>query len=110
MKLLIDNNISYKVCPTLQKQFKEVQHVADLYLDQASDYEIADYAVQNSFIIVSKDRDFIEIASRKHANLKVILIRRGNCSSKQIEQMIFGSYRTIRKFILSDKSQVFKLI
>jgi predicted nuclease of predicted toxin-antitoxin system len=40
MKLLLDQNLSFKLCPHLSDLFPEIQHVRMLGLSQASDREV----------------------------------------------------------------------
>ena len=111
MKLLLDNNISFRILPALKLIFSEVKHVVELDMDESSDSEIAEYAVNNSYIIVTKDQDFTDIAVRTNSSdIKVILIRRGNCSTSQIEQILSGSKEIIEAFSIENHSKILKLI
>ena len=51
MKLLFDQNLSWKVVKAVTKKFPESKHVISLGLDSASDKEIWDYAKINEYII-----------------------------------------------------------
>ena len=60
MKLLVDNNLSYKLCSPLQQHFSEVNHVRNLLSPEADDIEIWNYSIENGFHILTKDNDFEE--------------------------------------------------
>jgi predicted nuclease of predicted toxin-antitoxin system len=70
MKLLFDQNLSFKLCQTIADLFPESNHVGLLSLAEASDRALWDYAKANGFAIVSQDVDFAERAA--------LLVRRRN--------------------------------
>jgi predicted nuclease of predicted toxin-antitoxin system len=55
MKLLFDQNLSFKLCQEIADLFPESNHVRLLRLSQASDRDLWDYAKANGFTIVSQD-------------------------------------------------------
>ncbi|EKD23188.1 MAG: hypothetical protein ACD_83C00012G0004, partial [uncultured bacterium] len=78
MKLLLDQNISRKLTPDLQRLFPGSSHVFILNLHQASDLEIWNYARDNDFIIVTQDSDFFEKSLIFGFPPKVIWLRSAN--------------------------------
>jgi len=62
MKLLLDQNLSYRLCEKLKEISLIVNHVKEFSLDKADDEKIWEFSIQNDFIIVTKDSDFIEKA------------------------------------------------
>jgi len=58
---------------------------------------IWDYARQNDYIIVTKDADFSELSLLLNFPPKIIWIRRGNCSTNDIEKLLCESYESIVK-------------
>lgn len=88
MKLLLDQNPSPFLVSRPADIFPESAHVLDAGLDRADDDAIWNYARANSFIIVSKDSDFHERSVFSGAPPKVVGIRRGNCSTEAIEQLM----------------------
>jgi predicted nuclease of predicted toxin-antitoxin system len=63
MKLLFDQNLSFKLCDTLADLFPESNHVGVSGLSQADDRDVWDYAKAHGFTIVSQDVDFAEMAA-----------------------------------------------
>ena len=57
-------------------------------LDQASDGEVWNYAREGGFTLVTQDADFSEMSEVRGFPPKVIWIRRGNCSTDQIESIL----------------------
>ena len=60
MKLLIDQNISYRILKQIEFDFPESKHVSQLGLYNATDIEIWQFAKSNSFHIVTFDSDFFQ--------------------------------------------------
>jgi predicted nuclease of predicted toxin-antitoxin system len=51
---------------------------------QASDAEICRYAEAQGRVIISKDEDFLHLASRPDAKIKVVWVRLGNCRTSAL--------------------------
>ena len=67
MKLLIDNNISYRVSSSMNKSIEGCKHVSDYKMDKSiEDSAIWNFAKTNGFTILTKDNDF-EVMSRLFA-------------------------------------------
>lgn len=88
MKLLFDHNLSPKLVKALVDVYPESLHVRDIGLHTASDEVVWDYALQHGLTIVSKDADFHQRSFLSGAPPKVVWIRRGNCQTGQIEQIL----------------------
>lgn len=58
MKLLFDQNLSFKLVGRLADLFPNCLHVRDAGLKDADDSLVWEYAKQHAYIIVSKDSDF----------------------------------------------------
>jgi predicted nuclease of predicted toxin-antitoxin system len=58
--------------------------VLDLSLAQASDLDIWRYATAHQMIIVSKDEDFLHLATRPGAEAQLIWVRFGNCRTPHL--------------------------
>ena len=61
MKLLFDQNISFRIIKKLSDSFYDSRHVSIEGLTNASDLEIWKHAKDNDFTIVSQDSVFVEI-------------------------------------------------
>ena len=88
MKLLFDQNLSPRLVQRLSDLYADSAHVSTLGLDQAADSEVWEYARAHDFIIVSKDTDFSEMSVVRGYPPKVVWIRRGNCSIREIEEIL----------------------
>ena len=88
MKLLFDENLSFRLPRVLAERFPESLHVEEIGLDQSDDEAIRRYAVEHGFAIVTKDADFAEHSLVKDASPKGVWIRRGNGSTATIESLL----------------------
>ena len=88
MKLLFDHNLPPGLVGRLRDLFPHSEHVFVLGLDRASDLEIREYARREALVIVTKDADFSDLCVLKGFPPKIIWIRRGNCSTKELEQLL----------------------
>ncbi|GAB4428475.1 MAG: DUF5615 family PIN-like protein [Anaerolineae bacterium] len=95
MKLLLDQNLSPRLVRRLSDLYPGSTHVSTVGLDRASDKEVWDFAHQNDFLIVTKDVDFSELSLLIGFPPKVIWIRRGNCSTSDIETILREHYELI---------------
>lgn len=88
MKLLFDENLSPKLVEALADIFPESAHVDRLGMGSADDDKVWQYARQHAFTLVSKDSDFHEKSLLHGTPPKVVWIRRGNCTTRQIEILL----------------------
>jgi len=88
VKLLFDQNLSPKLVERLADLYPDSNHVYDLGIDLAPDTEMREYAGREGFVIVTKDSDFSDLCILLGFPPKVIWIRRGNCSSIDIEAIL----------------------
>jgi predicted nuclease of predicted toxin-antitoxin system len=70
-------------------------HVSIVGMGNALDIEIWQYAYDHDYMIVTKDADFSELGLLKGFPPKIIWIRRGNCSTREIETILRESYSAI---------------
>jgi predicted nuclease of predicted toxin-antitoxin system len=88
VKLLFDQNLSHRLVQALQKEFPDSRHVREVGLQEATDVVVWQYAIQQSFAIVTKDADFHQRSFLFGHPPKVIWARVGNASTAQIEALL----------------------
>jgi predicted nuclease of predicted toxin-antitoxin system len=98
VKLLFDRNLSDRLVKELELPFPGSAHVRNVGLAAAADSEVWQYARTNGFTIVSKDSDFHERSVMEGFPPKVIWIRRGNCSTDMIVEIMRSHQRVIQEF------------
>jgi len=109
MKLLIDNNLSYKLCLTLRQHFEKVSHVRHLLSVETDDLTIWNYARENNFHILTQDNDFDEWSILKGCPPKIIHLLCGNQTTLFILDLLVLNKETIQSFISSSDTCVLKL-
>ncbi|MBL7961141.1 DUF5615 family PIN-like protein [bacterium] len=98
MKLLLDQNLSFRLIGQLSDLFPGSVHVRLLGMHEADDRVIWNYARENGFMIVTQDSDFHERSILFGFPPKVIWIKVGNTSSQHILHVIQTHYRDIELF------------
>lgn len=108
MKLLFDENISYRIIRKLQNVFPLSIHVSDTTLKKPSkDREIWEYAKENDFTLVTFDEDFQDLLNVYGFPPKIILLRMGNSSTGFISELLTRKLNDISEF---DKSDILGLL
>ncbi len=103
MKLLFDQNISFKLVKRLLDVYPDSTHVRLHNLSKSNDLIIWEFAKKNELIILTHDSDFYDIAILKGVPPKIIWIRSGNCSTNYIEKLIRHNSIAINHFIKEKK-------
>ncbi|HEY3762431.1 MAG TPA: DUF5615 family PIN-like protein [Verrucomicrobiae bacterium] len=98
MKLLFDQNLSFKLCDQLADLFPDSTQVRRAGLDAADDRSIWEFAKANGFTIVSQDSDFADMAALYHAPPKVIWLRCGNQTTEYVEKLFRDHAKAIIEF------------
>lgn len=103
MKLLLDQNISFRILKKIEDDFPEAKQVRKLGLENKSDLEIWNYAKANQFSIVTFDADFFDLTVLKGHPPKIIWIRSGNTSTSFLADLLLRNKESIQAFITSDE-------
>ena len=89
MKILLDANISWKLINQLNPIFGECAHVDSIGLSvPVDDIDIWNYALDNGYIIITKDNDFADLLELKGFPPKVVLLKTGNNSSQALVELL----------------------
>jgi len=84
VKLLFDQNLSYKLVSLIGIDFPNSIHVRDVALQEEDDLAVWKFAKTNNYTIVTKDIDFYEISLIKGQPPKIIWLRVGNLPTSEI--------------------------
>ena len=63
MKLLLDENLSRRLVPFLQHDYPDSSQVVLLGMESAADKDVWQRARDESYVIVTRDADFQDLAS-----------------------------------------------
>jgi predicted nuclease of predicted toxin-antitoxin system len=69
MKLLFDQNISFRILSKIKAHFPEAKQVRQLGIENYSDIEIWKFAKENKFTNVTFDADFFDLSNLKGQKL-----------------------------------------
>ena len=100
MRLLFDQNISFRITKKLTDLFPDCKHVSDCGLMDCDDPDIWEYARKNDYSIVTFDSDFYDISVISGHPPKIIWIRSGNMTTKEIVKLMMHNKNTIEKFLV----------
>lgn len=88
MKLLLDENLSYRLAPQLRDLFPNIHHVRDFELLHSPDEQIWTFARQSGFAIVTTDADFFDRATAYGPPPQVIWLRNWAHSTRRAESLL----------------------
>src|SRR3954470_4400807 len=88
MKLLFDQNLSFKLCRSLADLFPDSTQARMVGLDRAADPVLWEYAKANGFLLVSQDSEMIDLSSMRGHPPKLIWLRCGNQKTAVIEKLL----------------------
>ena len=98
MSLLFDQNSSPRLVSRLRAIYPNSAHVSDREMGVTDDHDIWEFAKNHGFVIASKDADFLDLSATLGHPPKVIAIRRGNCSTSEVEAILRFHYEDILGF------------
>lgn len=98
MKLLFDENLSYRLVAALTDLYPGSAHVREVGLLGAEDHRIWRYAAEHGFLLASKDTDFYERSLVFGAPPKVVWLRTGNSTVQETAVLLRDKYVVVRQF------------
>lgn len=90
MKLLLDQNLSYRLVEPLQDAYPDTTQVRLVGLEHADDRAVWKYAREHDFVIVTKDSDFHELSLLFGPPPKIIWLKVGNVGTSAILELLTG--------------------
>jgi predicted nuclease of predicted toxin-antitoxin system len=106
MKLLFDQNISYRIVRLVKAKFPNCVHVSEVNLINKTDSEIWQFANDNNFTIVTFDADFYDLAVIKGIPPKIIWLRIGNSTSLKISHILIQNRKLVLDFCSSKNENI----
>lgn len=106
MKLLLDQNLSHKLATALVDVFPHISHVRSHLLQASDDAIVWEFARANGYVIVPKDDDFHQRSFLYGHPPKVVWLRLGNCSTKQIESLMRWNATKLSAFAIDPIASV----
>lgn len=102
MKLLFDNNLSVILPDVMEPYFPASKHIYNLHMSNLPDRAIWQYARDNDFSIVTKDKDFYHLANTLGHPPKIIWLTVGNCRNIEVINMLTQNKDEVHYFLKSE--------
>lgn len=106
MKLLFDENLSYRLVAALADIYPDSKHVREIELLGADDLHVWNYAAEHGYLLASKDTDFYERSLVFGSPPKIIWLRTGNSTVAETITLLRNQYIVVRHFA-EDKEATF---
>jgi predicted nuclease of predicted toxin-antitoxin system len=108
MRLIADENISWRLKKLLPQweilpsnEIKPARRLTDLM--------IWEFAKTNKYIILTFDEDFLELQNLLSYPPKIIWLRTGNVSTRQIASLLLRLEDTISEFLANDELGIYEI-
>lgn len=102
MRLLLDQNLSYKLVARWSDIFPESAHIRDFGLTEASDVEVWEVARRQGYVVTSKDVDFESEGLFPGPPPKYLRLLIGNASTQDVDRFVRERLEEIAIFEASD--------
>jgi predicted nuclease of predicted toxin-antitoxin system len=99
VKLLFDQNISFRIVKKIEDFLPNSSQVRLLGLENAKDTDIWEYAKNNDYTIITFDTDFYDLSLIKGTPPKIIWLRIGNTSTTSLIDCLKLNFELILEFI-----------
>lgn len=107
--LLFDPNISSKILGLIHSEFPGSVHVVPAGLQDMSDSVIFSFAREHRLTIVTFDSDFADLSIIRGYPPKVIWLRTGNQTTKNIAEILKAEVSAINLFLRSEEAGVLEI-
>jgi predicted nuclease of predicted toxin-antitoxin system len=109
LKLLLDQNLSFRLLEKLQPSYPGSTQVKFVDLDQADDLTVWRYARDNDFTIVTKDSDFHEFSLLYSDPPKVIWLKCGNKPKWYVLGLLLNNQEKIEAFFDDEETSCLEI-
>ena len=107
MIIWLDAQLPPQICPWLEDTFEvRALHVRDVGLRDARDREIYRRASAEGVIVMSKDRDFVDLSIELGAPPHIIWLTFGNTSNARLREILSATLEDALRMIQSGESIV----
>jgi predicted nuclease of predicted toxin-antitoxin system len=99
VRLLFDEQLSEELLALLDDLFPDSLHVRILGAGGSGDQRVWQLAREHDCVLVTKDEDFHRLSVMQGVPPKVVWIRLGNCSTRDIAGLLRQHEQAIRSFV-----------
>lgn len=104
MKLLLDQNLSFRMLQQLQPAYPGSIQVGAVGLDHSDDIAVWKYAKDNGFTLLTKDSDFHELTVLHGSPPKVIWLKCGNKPNWYVTALLIRRRDEVAAFLADPES------
>ena len=103
----LDAHLSPRLAQWIQSELEQEAAAArDLGLRDAEDIEIFEKAREAGAIVLTKDRDFVDLVSRRGSPPKIIWLRCGNTSEDRLKEILNAHLEKALEFLSAEEDLV----
>ncbi len=102
--LLFDENLSSRLVEALADVYPDSAHVEHVGLRGAPDLAIWDYARTHGLVLVTRDEDFNRLSVVRRFPPKVVWIRLGNCTTRQVAELLRTRAADVAAFLADEEA------
>jgi len=99
MKLLFDQNLSFKLARQLDDLFPGSRQVRLVGLDRADDNTVWQYARQHDYVLVTQDVDYWALSNLRGFPPEVVWLQCGNQPTRVIEALLRRNHAAVVRFL-----------
>lgn len=110
MKLLLDENLSRRLVPFLQHDYPDSSQVVLLGLESATDKDVWQRAKDDSYVIVTRDADFQELALVWGQPPKVIRLKTPNQTRAATLKILLENRTLIEDALISQNMASIEIV
>ena len=99
MRLLLDENISWRLAAYLRPHCAAVLHVRDISLDNSPDTSIWRYARQQGYDVLTKDEDFLRLVLADGFPPRVVAVQNAQVPVAKLAEFLLARLPQIREFL-----------
>lgn len=109
MKLLIDENISYRILKHIDVHFPDSAHVTSIKEGRVTDLMIWNYAKEHNFVIVTYDEDFYEWQQLRDSPPYIVWLRFGNAPTRFIADKLVRHKNNILNIVSDEVNDILEI-
>ena len=109
MKILFDQNISFRILKSLPSLFESLSHVKKENLFNSKDFDICEFAKNNDFTIVTQDSDFNDFNLLYGFPPKIKWIKTGNIKTLAIVTLLSDHFTQLENFMIGENYGCFEI-
>ena len=99
MRLLLDENISWRLAAYLRPHCTAVVHVREIGMENSPDTSIWRYARQHDYAIVTKDEDFLRLVVTEGFPPRVVAVQNAQVPVAKLAEFLLARLPQLQEFL-----------